>query len=64
VHLGQLGGDLVEAGNTKPSNWISQTGLYPRSANPMAVPMMPDSASGVSTTRSGPNSPMSPSVTR
>ena len=40
----------------KSENWISGTGRSPLSAMPMAVPMMPFSASGVSMTRSGPNS--------
>src|SRR4051812_6756536 len=52
------------AGYTNPSNWISQTGRYPRSAMPIAVPMMPDSASGASMTRSSPKSFCRPSVTR
>ena len=51
-------------GNTKPSNWISHTGRYPRMASPTAVPMMPDSASGVSNTRSSPKSFCRPSVMR
>src|SRR4051794_36950854 len=52
------------AGKTNPSNWISQIGRYPRSASPTAVPMMPDSPSGVSMTRSSPKSFCRPSVMR
>src|SRR4051794_29869057 len=52
------------AGKTNPSNWISQTGRKPRMARPTAVPTIPDSASGVSMTRSSPKSFCSPSVTR
>ena len=42
---------------------VSAIGRIPTTAAPMAVPMIPDSASGVSITRSGPNSSMKPSVT-
>src|SRR6266404_1104168 len=48
----------------KPSNWISGMGRMPAMARPMAVPMMPDSARGVSTTRSAPKRAWRPSVTR
>ncbi len=48
---------------TKSANCISQTGRNPTTAAPTAVPTMPDSASGVSMTRSAPNSSMKPSVT-
>jgi hypothetical protein len=47
----------------KSANCISAIGRMPSTAAPMAVPMMPDSASGVSITRIGPNSSMKPSVT-
>ena len=47
----------------KSANCISAIGRIPTTAAPMAVPMIPDSASGVSITRSGPNSSMKPSVT-
>ena len=47
----------------KSENCISQTGRMPTTAAPIAVPMIPDSASGVSITRSEPNSSMKPSVT-
>ena len=47
----------------KSANCISQIGRIPTTAAPTAVPTMPDSASGVSMTRSGPNSSMKPSVT-
>src|SRR5262245_37794532 len=46
----------------KSANWISATGRRPWSAMPIAVPMMPDSASGVSITRSSPNSSRNPAV--
>src|SRR4051794_8135607 len=52
------------AGPRKPSNWISGTGRIPAIARPTLVPMMPDSDSGESTTRSQPNRCCSPSVTR
>src|SRR6266853_6270999 len=45
-------------------NCISATGRSPAMAMPMAMPAMPDSASGVSTTRCGPYTACSPSVTR
>src|SRR5688572_11555197 len=48
----------------KSENWISGTGLSPYIAIPIAVPMIPPSASGVSITRSGPNSSYSPAVAR
>src|SRR5437588_2914168 len=48
----------------KSENWISGTGRSPYIAMPMAAPMMPASASGVSMTRSAPNSSISPSVAR
>jgi hypothetical protein len=35
-------------------NWISVTGFIPATDIPKAVPMIPDSATGVSITRSGP----------
>src|SRR4051794_18826091 len=47
----------------KSANCISVIGRMPSTAAPIAVPMMPDSASGVSITRSGPNSSMKPSGT-
>ncbi len=47
----------------KSENCISAIGLSPSSEAPIAVPMIPDSASGVSMTRCGPNSSMKPSVT-
>src|SRR6478735_3442768 len=53
-----------KAGKTNPSNWISHTGRYPRNARPTAVPTMPDSASGVSSTRCSPKSFCNPSVIR
>ena len=40
------------AGYENPSNWISGTGTKPRIANPIAMPMIADSASGVSKHRS------------
>src|SRR5262245_25326959 len=48
----------------KSANWISGTGLRPYSAIPIALPMMPASASGVSMTRSAPNSSYRPLVAR
>src|SRR3984893_4479273 len=48
----------------KSANWISGTGFRPYIAIPMAAPMIPASASGVSITRSGPNSSIKPSVAR
>src|SRR5437762_2631761 len=47
----------------KSMNWISGTGRSPYSAMPIAVPMIPPSARGVSNTRSG-NPSRSPSVQR
>src|SRR4051812_36658305 len=47
----------------KSENCISHTGRMPTAAAPTAVPMIPDSASGVSITRPGPNSSTNPSVT-
>ena len=47
----------------KSENCISHTGRIPTTAAPTAQPMIADSASGVSITRSGPNSSMNPSVT-
>ena len=47
----------------KSANCISQTGRSPSTAAPTAVPMIAFSASGVSSTRSAPNSSMKPSVT-
>src|SRR3990170_2029556 len=47
----------------KSMNWISGTGRSPYRAIPIAVPMIPASASGVSNTRSG-NSSIRPSVHR
>jgi hypothetical protein len=46
----------------KPSNWISATGRMPLTARPMAEPMMPISARGVSTTLSSPYFFQRPSV--
>src|SRR5438105_9789801 len=47
----------------KSENCISHTGLIPTTAAPTAVPMIADSASGVSITRASPNSSKNPSVT-
>ena len=47
----------------KSENCISHTGRRPTTEAPIAVPMIPDSASGVSMTRMGPNSSKNPSVT-
>ena len=47
----------------KSANCISQTGLMPSIAAPIAAPMITFSASGVSITRSAPNSSRNPSVT-
>ena len=52
------------AGALKSANCISAMGISPAIAAPIATPTMEDSASGVSMTRSGPNSSMKPSVTR
>src|SRR5438128_8063711 len=48
----------------KSENWISGTGRSPYIAIPIAAPMIPDSASGVSITRSAPNSSIRPTVAR
>src|SRR5215212_3503958 len=48
----------------KSANWISATGRRPFIAAPIDAPMIIDSVSGVSITRSSPNSPYSPSVAR
>ena len=48
----------------KSANWISAIGRSPASARPMPMPMIDDSASGVSSTRSAPNAAASPSVAR
>src|SRR6266550_6360067 len=47
----------------KSANCISQTGFIPSVAAPIAAPTIAFSASGVSRTRSAPNSSMKPSVT-
>src|SRR3954452_12653835 len=47
----------------KSANCISAIGRRPTTAAPTAVPMIPDSARGVSITRSSPNSSTNPSVT-
>ena len=47
----------------KSANCISATGFMPSMAQPTAAPMIAFSASGVSQTRSAPNSSMKPSVT-
>jgi hypothetical protein len=47
----------------KSANCISQTGFIPSIAAPIEAPMIMFSASGVSSTRSAPNSSMNPSVT-
>ena len=47
----------------KSENCISHTGRMPTTLAPTAVPMIPDSASGVSMTRVAPNSSTKPSVT-
>src|SRR5918996_253322 len=52
------------AGYENPSNWISGTGRHPARASPTEMPTIPDSASGVSNTRSSPNSACSLSVIR
>src|SRR5438132_1792610 len=51
-----------KAGWMKSANWISAIGISPLSAAPMATPTMPDSASGVSSTRASPNLAYRPSV--
>ena len=48
----------------KSANWISAIGRRPARASPIPMPMIEDSASGVSTTRPSPNSAASPSVAR
>ena len=48
----------------KSANWISATGFNPYRAIPMALPMIPASARGVSKQRSAPNSSCSPVVAR
>src|SRR6187397_1474929 len=48
----------------KSANWISATGSRPRKAMPIATPTMPDSARGVSITRSSPNSSIHPALMR
>src|SRR5438093_9106049 len=48
----------------KSANWISAMGSIPCTAIPMATPTIEDSASGVSITRSSPNSSRNPAVTR
>ena len=48
----------------KSANWISAIGSKPCSAIPIATPTMPDSARGVSITRSSPNSSSQPSEIR
>src|SRR3990172_4322154 len=48
----------------KSANWISATGRRPLSAIPIAIPTIPDSASGVSKTLSSPKRSHSPSVAR
>ena len=45
-------------------NWISATGRIPAMAIPKAAPTMPDSATGVSNTRSSPYLSRNPSVIR
>src|SRR5262249_53945551 len=52
------------AGYEKASYCISQTGRHPAMQSPIAVPMMPASARGVSTQRSGPKRSSSPAVAR
>src|SRR5215471_10013283 len=47
-----------------PVNWISETGRKPCAARPTDRPAMTPSASGVSSTRSGPKRSRSPSVAR
>src|SRR5258706_2429520 len=48
----------------KPVNWISATGFRPAAAIPTATPAIAVSASGVSSTRSGPKRCCSPTVAR
>src|SRR5262245_43406862 len=47
-----------------PMNWISATGLSPSAAMPTASPLISSSASGVSSTRSGPKRFCRPTVAR
>src|SRR6266516_3902406 len=51
-------------GYRKPMNWISPTGFRPCAAMPTHKPLISSSASGVSTTRSGPKRRCSPAVAR
>src|SRR5919204_5845953 len=51
-------------GYENASYCISQTGRKPAMQSPIAAPMIPASASGVSTQRSGPNRSRSPAVAR
>src|SRR5258706_8753491 len=46
----------------KSANWISAIGIMPLSAAPIAIPTIPDSASGGSRTRASPNFAYRPSV--
>ena len=48
----------------KSANWISATGRRPLTAAPIDAPTIIDSVSGVSITRSSPNSAHRPSVAR
>ena len=54
----------LKAGKMKSANWISGTGRRPLTAAPIDAPTIIDSVSGVSSTRSPPNSSNSPSVAR
>jgi hypothetical protein len=54
----------LKAGYAKSANWISAMGSTPFSAMPIERPTMLDSASGVSSTRSGPKRASMPSVAR
>jgi hypothetical protein len=45
----------LKAGKMKSANWISATGRRPLIDAPIDVPMICDSVSGVSMTRSSPN---------
>src|SRR5512140_3497121 len=54
----------LNAGKMKSANWISAIGRSPLSAAPIEAPTIIDSVSGVSMTRSSPNSAHSPSVAR
>ena len=54
----------LKAGKMKSANWISGTGRRPATAAPIETPTIIDSVSGVSSTRSPPNSSYSPSVAR